>query len=436
MITTAETGYPFGLPWNSAANFSTQVIVPFGETLVLEATSGDIHPFLATEWTTDMQKEELVLKLRDDVYFSDGSKFNAEVVEWNFVKAKEARALNPAIDRVEKRGEYEVAVIMAGGYTNMILNLLASHTFAICSKENFDVNGEYFAGENPVGTGPFLMTEKQPGAKVTYGKKNDNYWQPGKPYLDAFEFAVITDGMTQNAAMLSKGNDKVDVLNNPPSPEQLAVLDADSDLTVWAFPNGINCIWTSSINEDSPFNKQDVREAVSYAVDRELIAAARGYGYQKPATQFIPKGFYGHYNDERNMFEYNPAKAKELLAAAGQSEELIHAVCCHGWGLTAAPEKPEHLMEKVLFAVDELTGLIWAAAIIRPSRSVMDMELKSVKKKFKTAAFAAGCNREVIQKGAAELGWDLDKLIDKTIQAMRSCEAEINAFMAAYSPQS
>jgi predicted hydrolase (HD superfamily) len=125
-------------------------------------------------------------------------------------------------------------------------------------------------------------------------------------------------------------------------------------------------------------------------------------------------------------------KARKLLEEAGVNEELIHAVCSHGWGLTGAVEKPEHMMEKVLFAADELTGLIWAVAIIRPSRSVMDMELKSVKKKFKTLNFAAGCNREAIEKGAAEMGWELDKLIEQTILAMRSCEAEINAFMASY----
>jgi len=136
-------------------------------------------------------------------------------------------------------------------------------------------------------------------------------------------------------------------------------------------------------------------------------------------------------------FEQYPAehcvKARQLLEEAGAAPELIHAVCCHGYGLTGASEKPEHLMEKVLFAADELTGLVWAAAIIRPSKSVMDMELKSVKKKFKTLNFAAGCNREVIEKGAAELGWELDKLIEQTILAMRSCEADINAFMASYS---
>jgi predicted hydrolase (HD superfamily) len=125
-------------------------------------------------------------------------------------------------------------------------------------------------------------------------------------------------------------------------------------------------------------------------------------------------------------------KARELLKEANVNEELIYAVCSHGWGLTGAAEKPERVMEKVLFAADELTGLIWAAAIIRPSKSVMDMELKSVKKKFKTLNFAAGCNREAIEKGASELGWELDKLIQETILAMRSCEAEINAFMASY----
>jgi len=126
-------------------------------------------------------------------------------------------------------------------------------------------------------------------------------------------------------------------------------------------------------------------------------------------------------------------KAPELLRAEGVSEELIRAVCCHGYGLTAVDIIPEHQMEKILFASDELTGLIWAVAIIRPSKSVMDMELKSVKKKFKTPAFAAGCSRKTIEDGAALLGWELDVLIEKTIMAMRSCEADVNAVMSALS---
>jgi predicted hydrolase (HD superfamily) len=124
-------------------------------------------------------------------------------------------------------------------------------------------------------------------------------------------------------------------------------------------------------------------------------------------------------------------KAPELLRAGGCGEELIHAVCSHGYGITSVDAKPEHQMEKILFAADELTGLIWAVAIIRPSKSVMDMEVKSVKKKYKTPAFAAGCSRQVIENGAAMLGWELDALIEKTILAMRSCEAEVNAATAA-----
>ena len=124
-------------------------------------------------------------------------------------------------------------------------------------------------------------------------------------------------------------------------------------------------------------------------------------------------------------------KAPELLRGGGVSEELIHAVCSHGYGLTEVETKPEHLMEKIMYASDELTGLIWAVAIIRPSKSVMDMEVKSVKKKYKTPAFAAGCSRQVIENGAALLGWELDVLIEKTILAMRSCESSVNAAVAA-----
>lgn len=121
-------------------------------------------------------------------------------------------------------------------------------------------------------------------------------------------------------------------------------------------------------------------------------------------------------------------KAPELLAEIGASEELVHAVCSHGYGICSDVE-PELLMEKIMFAADELTGLIWAAALMRPSKSVMDMEVKSIKKKFKDKRFAAGCSREIIQKGADMLGWELSELFEKTLEAMRSCEAQINKAM-------
>lgn len=123
-------------------------------------------------------------------------------------------------------------------------------------------------------------------------------------------------------------------------------------------------------------------------------------------------------------------KAPELLAEVNAPDALVHAVCSHAYG-SCSDVEPVHLMEKVMFAADELTGLIGAAARMRPSKSCMDMELSSLKKKFKDKKFAAGCSRDVIREGAERLGWTLDELMDKTILAMRSCEASINEEMAS-----
>ena len=129
-------------------------------------------------------------------------------------------------------------------------------------------------------------------------------------------------------------------------------------------------------------------------------------------------------------------KAPEMLREAGVGEDVIHAVVSHGYGITVGcgttlEVAPEHEMEKVLFAADELTGLIWAAALMRPSKSTKDMEVKSLKKKYKSKGFAAGCSGEVIQRGADQLGWDLEKLLTMTLQAMAAGEDTINAEMEA-----
>lgn len=129
-------------------------------------------------------------------------------------------------------------------------------------------------------------------------------------------------------------------------------------------------------------------------------------------------------------------KASELLREGGVSENIIHAVVSHGYGITiecgvTLDVEPVHEMEKVLFAADELTGLIWAAALMRPSRSTKDMELKSLKKKYKSKGFAAGCSREVIERGAEQLGWPLEKLLTMTLQAMADSEDEINRELEA-----
>ena len=132
--------------------------------------------------------------------------------------------------------------------------------------------------------------------------------------------------------------------------------------------------------------------------------------------------------------EEHCTKAPALLAEINAEPEMVHAICSHACGMTSDVE-PVHQMEKVMFAVDELTGLIGAAARMRPSKSVMDMELSSLKKKFKDKKFAAGCSRDTIKLGAERLGWSLDEVLEKTILAMRSCEAKVAAELAQLCPQ-
>ncbi len=160
---------------------------------------------------------------------------------------------------------------------------------------------------------------------------------------------------------------------------------------------------------------------------------AKELGYGDDAEYWGIVGLLHDIDFERYPEEHC-LKAPELLRQAGVGEDIIHAVCSHGYGITVGCGKtigvePEHEMEKVLFAADELTGLIWAAALMRPSKSTKDMELKSLKKKYKSKGFAAGCSREVIQRGADQLNWDLEKLLSMTLEAMAASEDTINAEM-------
>lgn len=176
------------------------------------------------------------------------------------------------------------------------------------------------------------------------------------------------------------------------------------------------------------YNKDPFHIRHALTVEGVMKWYAKELGYEEDAEYWGIVGLL-HDIDFEQYPDAHCIKAPELLREGGVGEDIIHAVCSHGYELTV-DVKPEHEMEKVLYAVDELTGLIWAAALIRPSKSVQDMELKSVKKKYKTAGFAAGCSREVIERGAEMIGWELDKLIQDTIYAMRSCESEIQAYMA------
>lgn len=177
-------------------------------------------------------------------------------------------------------------------------------------------------------------------------------------------------------------------------------------------------------NQD-PFHLQH-----AFTVEAVMKWYANELGYAEDAEYWGIVGLL-HDIDFEQYPEKHCLKAPELLREGGVSEDIIHGVVSHGYGITVGcgvtlDVEPVHEMEKVLFAADELTGLIWAAALMRPSKSTKDMELKSLKKKYKSKGFAAGCSREVIERDADQLGWPLEKLLTMTLQAMADSEDEIN----------
>ncbi len=178
------------------------------------------------------------------------------------------------------------------------------------------------------------------------------------------------------------------------------------------------------------YNKESFHIQHALTVEGVMRWYAKELGYGEEEEYWGITGLL-HDIDFELYPEEHCLKAPELLKEGGVGDDMIYSICSHGYGICCDVE-PKHEMEKVLFAADELTGLIWSAALMRPSKSVMDMEVKSLKKKFKDKRFAAGCSRDVIRDGAEKLGWELDVLFEKTIEAMKSCEASVAAFMEGY----
>ena len=177
------------------------------------------------------------------------------------------------------------------------------------------------------------------------------------------------------------------------------------------------------------YNQEPFHIQHGLTVEKTMRWFANELGYGDEADFWAITGLL-HDIDFEQYPEEHCVKAPELLREAGVGEDMIHSICSHGYGICCDVE-PELEMEKVLFAADELTGLIGAAALMRPSKSVQDMEVSSVKKKFKDKRFAAGCSRDIIREGAQRLGWELNDLFEKTLKAMQSCEDEIREEMEA-----
>ena len=175
------------------------------------------------------------------------------------------------------------------------------------------------------------------------------------------------------------------------------------------------------------YNKEEFHIRHALTVESVMRYFAKKYDFDE---EFWGIAGLLHDVDFEQYPEEHCKKAPELLKKISASPELVHAVCSHGYGV-CSDVKPEHEMEKILFATDELTGIIWAAAKMRPSKSCKDMELSSLKKKFKDKKFAAGCSRDIIKRGAEQLEWELDRLLEETLEAMKECEDEIEEKMKA-----
>ena len=176
-----------------------------------------------------------------------------------------------------------------------------------------------------------------------------------------------------------------------------------------------------AVNLLKKYNKEEFHIRHAYTVEQVMRYFAKEKGEDEDFW-----GLAGLLHDiDFEMYpDQHCIKAPELLKEINCDEKLVHAVCSHGYGICSDVE-PKNFMEKILFATDELTGLIWASAKMRPSQSTKDMELKSLKKKYKDKKFAAGCSREIIERGANQLGWELDKLLDETLKAMQEVEDKI-----------
>ena len=227
---------------------------------------------------------------------------------------------------------------------------------------------------------------------------------------------------------------------------QYSPFEANGGLKFWGHYTSEDLVdWKyegTALYPDSPYDCHGVYSGSALAESEKLHLFFTGnvkidgdYDYinegRETSTLHVESEDGIHFGDKEEIisFEKYPEehciKAPELLREGGVGEDIIHGVVSHGYGITV-DVAPEHEMEKVLFAADELTGLIWAAALMRPSKSTKDMELKSLKKKYKSKGFAAGCSREVIERGAEQLGWELDKLLTMTLEAMKATEDEIN----------
>jgi len=286
---------------------------PALETLGRYDSEGKMQPWLAESWEVDAESLKIKIKLREGIKFHDDTDFNAEAVKWNIEQwhlANRAEIAN--IESVQVIDTYNLELKLKTWQNSTLDDLL--WMVQIVSPTAYEKNGKEWMLTHPVGTGPFVFDSFTPDVSLKF-VRNENYWQPGLPYLDSFEWVIIPDQNTAKNAFMGKEVDIVLFLTGSQVDEFRS--NKDVEVVPLASPIGqlANGIIGDSVNPNSPFHNVKVRQAIGYAVDRKLIAETIYMGYVTPTNQFGAPGVWA-YNPDL-PFEYNPEKAKQLLAEAG-----------------------------------------------------------------------------------------------------------------------
>jgi len=301
--------------WIPDANWGGPTSYIFLEPLLRVDAKGSISPWLATKWEVSSDLKSVTLTLRQGVKFHDGSDFNATVAKWNLDQLLNAKSSAFAdVNSVDIVDNYTIRLNMKN-YTNMILSTLGDRFFMV-SKAAFDAHGGGDAAIswmrlNPVGTGPFKLVSFTPGVSIK-GVKFDGYWQKGLPYLDSIEMTGIGDPMTRAQSFLAGEQDMV----------AGDLTKVEYDLSQKGFPIdykyflAIACLVPDSKNPNSPLSNIKVRQAIDYAIDRDAIVNALGYGFWPATSQWAVPGNPAYVTD-LSPRAYNPDKAKQLLTEAG-----------------------------------------------------------------------------------------------------------------------
>lgn len=311
VLRTLESGGPSDdIGWLAGRRPGGERLQPVFEPLVRFDRNGNIHPHLATAWQVAPDKTSITLNLRKGVKFHDGSDFNAEVVKFNLMLQKESKKEGTSNwTSINVVDDYTIRINLSK-YDNTLLGRLHGGLGSMLSSSAVKEKGVDWVKTHPIGTGPFKFVSFKRDLFVKF-ERNDNYWQKGKPYLDRLEDNFIREETTRVAAFEAG---EIDVLGTD-TPKVISDLKAKGFI-VHTAPSGTVAFLLDSANADSPFADKRVREAVSYAIDRDAIVKARGFGFYKTAYQLPPKGTKPYISNFKGR-EYNPEKAKQLLAEAG-----------------------------------------------------------------------------------------------------------------------